>query len=420
MTSPDPVRRLWISSAGSSNHPIELPYSICVIARARSLLTEERLRVYPRAVLVALGLALGGLVLSPNGVGTIHGDPGGDFRSFYAAGEIVRSGRAASLYDWSTQLATQAAITPGATRDFLPFAYPPFVALAYAPLSRLDFRLAYGLSTFGMVFMVYAAVLLLVPVFRRIGSQPLAVFVALLFFYPVLRAVGGQTSAVGIVLIALVWRCLHDERELAAGAAMAFLFYKPQLALPLICLAALLRRPKILVGFAGATALLYAVGAAVSGWSWLFEWWSQIGEFKQAQLGNLHNSISVLGFVESLIGVGSPAAMGIGALLSAALAVGIALIWLQARVSLNLRMAMTCCALVLIPPHSLYYDAGIAGLGLLVLADERGWEDAKWIAILYFAAYLTPLSKFVGFSLMFLLVVAMLLHLRSFSAAHSK
>jgi hypothetical protein len=137
-------------------------------------------------------------------------------------------------------------------------------------------------------------------------------------------------------------------------------------------------------------------------------------------LGNLHNSIGVLGFVESLIGVGSPAAMGIGALLSAALAVGIALIWLQARVSLNLRMAMTCCALVLIPPHSLYYDAGIAGLGLLVLADERGWEDAKWIAILYFAAYLTPLSKFVGFSLMFLLVVAMLLHLRSCSAAPSK
>ncbi len=94
--------------------------------------------------------------------------------------------------------------------------------------------------------------------------------------------------------------------------------------------------------------------------------------------------------------------------------------WFQARVPLNLRMGMTCCALVLIPPHSLYYDAGIAGLGLLVLADERGWEDAKWIACLFFAAYLTPLSEFIGVSLMFPLVVALLVRLRIVSAAPSQ
>ncbi len=113
-----------------------------MITGAKSRLTEERLRVYPRAELGAMALGFALLLLSPDGVGTIQGDPGGDFRAFYAAGEIVRSGRAASLYDWSAQLAAQAAIAPGSTREFLPFAYPPFVALAYAPLSRFDFRLA--------------------------------------------------------------------------------------------------------------------------------------------------------------------------------------------------------------------------------------------------------------------------------------
>jgi hypothetical protein len=75
-------------------------------------------------------------------------------------------------------------------------------------------------------------------------------------------------------------------------------------------------------------------------------------------------------------------------------------------------MGMTCCGLVLIPPHSLYYDAGIAGLALLVLADERGWEDAKWIAALYFAAYLTPLAEIIGFSPLFPLIVAIFARLQ--------
>jgi alpha-1,2-mannosyltransferase len=384
-------------------------------AFVKSWLTEERLRIYPRAVLGAMTIGFALLLFSPDGVGTIEGDPGGDFRSFYTAGEIVRSGRAASLYDWSTQRSTQAEIAPGSTREFLPFAYPPFVALAYAPLSRLDFRLAYGLHTVGMALMVYLAVLLLVPVFRQIGSKPLAVFVALLAFYPMLRAVGGQTSAVGALLIALAWRCLHDERDLAAGVAIGFLLYKPQLALPLICLMGLLRRPRILVGFAGAAALVYAVGATVAGWSWIPEWWSQMGPFRQAQLDNSHQSIGILGFVEALIGVGRPAAIGIGGLLSVALAVVLVLTWIQARTPLNLRMGMTCCGLVLIPPHSLYYDAGIAGLGLLVLADERGWADARLLATLYLTAYLTPLAETVGFSPVFPLVVALLVRLRILS-----
>jgi hypothetical protein len=378
----------------------------------RSRLTEERLRVYPRALLAAMALGFAALVLSPDGIGMIQGDPGGDFRSFYTAGSMVRSGDGASLYDWSAQRRAQAAIAPGSKREFLPFAYPPFVALAYAPLSGLAFRPAYAVHAIVMALLVYGAVLLLVPVFRQIGSQPLAVFVALLAFFPMFRAVGGQTSAVGVLTIALAWRCLHDERDLAAGAAIGLLLYKPQLALPLICLAALLRRPRVGVGFAGTAALLYAVGAAVSGPSWMLEWWSQLGAFKQAQLDNAHQSIGILGFVEALIGVGSPLAIGIGGSFSLALAALLALTWIRARTPLNLRMGMTCCGLVLLPPHSLFYDAGIAGLGLLALADERGWDEAKWIATLYFAAYLTLFAETIGFSPLFPITVAILVRLR--------
>jgi hypothetical protein len=174
----------------------------------------------------------------------------------------------------------------------------------------------------------------------------------------------------------------------------------------------------MLVGFAGVAGLLYCVGAAVSGWGWLPEWWSHLASFQQAtQRVDTNQSISILGFAEALIGLRSPAAMVIGALLSVALAGFLGLTWFRAREPLNLRMAMTCCGVVLIPPHSLYYDAGIVGLGLLALADERGWEDARWIAAFYLAAYLTPLSAMIGFSPMFPLIVAILVRLGTLSAA---
>lgn len=379
----------------------------------RSWLTDERLRVYPLLVLGMLVCGFVALLTAPYGIGK-----GGDFVSFYSAGEIVGSGRAASLYDWSTQKAVQSATAPGSLTGMLPFAYPPFVALAYVPLSKLDYRLAYALHTVGMVLIVYLAVVLLLPVFRRIGSQPLAATVALLAFYPLSRGVLGQTTAVSVLLISVAWRCLHDERDIWAGAAVGLLLFKPQLALPVIGLAGLLRRPRMLIGFAGVAGLLHCAGAAVSGWGWLPDWWSHLAAFQQAtQRVDTSQSISILGFAEALIGPRSPAAMVIGALLSAALAVFLGLTWFRARESLNLRMAMTCCGVVLIPPHSLYYDAGIAGLGLLALVDERGWEDARWIAAFYLAAYLTPLSAMIGFSPMFPLVVAILVRLGALSAA---
>jgi hypothetical protein len=310
------------------------------------------------------------------------------------------------------QSAVQAKVAPG-TREFLPFAYPPFLALAYAPLSRLDFRLAYGVHTVSMALMVYASILLLAPAFPRIGSKPLVAFVALLAFYPMLRAVGGQTTAASALLLAMTWRCLHDQRDELAGASIGLLLFKPQVALPLICLVSLLRRPRIILGFIGVAALLYTIGAAVSGPAWLGKWWSQVPQFQQAtQWVDSHQSIGFLGFAEALIGVGNPVAIGIGASLSAVLSGFLAITWFRARESLNIRMGMTCCALVLIPPHSLFYDGGIAGLGLLVLADERGWESAKLVATLYLSAYLAPLSEAIGFSPLFPLVVALLVLLR--------
>ena len=113
---------------------------------------EARIARASRAVLLALSVAVGLAVIAAAGLGTNSADSassegsrlGGDFPAFYAAGSIVRSGDIDSLYDPARQLVEQSEL---GLDGYLAFAYPPHVAVAYAPLSALPFRYAYLVHT---------------------------------------------------------------------------------------------------------------------------------------------------------------------------------------------------------------------------------------------------------------------------------
>ena len=124
-------------------------------------LTEERLRLYPRALLGALGGAVG-FAVARAGLGDPQGRLGGDFPSFHAAGELVASGRGASLYDLAAQQAAQARYLPDG--DWLPFPYPPPLAAAHALLAPLPYGLAFAVHTALMIGALALAVRALRPV----------------------------------------------------------------------------------------------------------------------------------------------------------------------------------------------------------------------------------------------------------------
>ncbi|MGC2621459.1 MAG: glycosyltransferase family 87 protein, partial [Acidobacteriaceae bacterium] len=65
-----------------------------------------------------------------------------DYRSFYAAGTMVRTGQAASLYDYETERRVQNAVV-GPNENALPYMPAPFTALFFVPLSLLPFRASY-------------------------------------------------------------------------------------------------------------------------------------------------------------------------------------------------------------------------------------------------------------------------------------
>jgi hypothetical protein len=117
----------------------------------KRLLTPWRLKWYPRSLLSAIAVAFIIAVLSGNGASTLTGRLGGDYAAFYGAGRIIAEGEFGELYNWNRQLDSQKDLFPGDDKSFLPFMNPPYVALAYLPLSLLPYRLSYVIHTLLLV-----------------------------------------------------------------------------------------------------------------------------------------------------------------------------------------------------------------------------------------------------------------------------
>jgi len=372
-------------------------------------LTPWRLRWYPRALLLALTVAFGVSVLGAEGGAGVLGRLGGDFPAFYGAGRIVVEGRGVELYDWSVQATSQAGLHPGEEDSFLAFAYPPFLALAYAPLALLPFRLAYLVHTLLMGGAVYAAIRLLRPMLPRVDRYGLEAFCVAIAFVPLFRSVtGGQNTALTLLLVAAAWRATWAGQGLLAGVALGLMLFKPQFALPLIGLFAVGRHGRALVGVAGTAAGLWAAGAAVGGWAWPWEWWGQIGDFHGLdQAVNAANSVGWLGFAEALLGPGNPVALALGGALTLA-TVG-ALVWSWWRpMPLDLRMALVAPGLVLVPPHSMFYDSGLLVLGLAVVGDRGGRRRLGALVAIWLLALTSLAAPLLGFNPLFLVAVATL------------
>lgn len=363
----------------------------------RDLLTEERLSLYPRAILLALGIAFALVLLSADGARTIGGRLGGDYAAFYAAGRLLIEGDITSLYDVRAQARIQQALFPGEEGAFLYFAYPPFVALPFALLASCGFVAGYALYTLILVCALWLSVRAARPLLPWCSASPLALFVMWLSFYPLFRAIfGGQNTPLSLLVLSVCARLLHDggvAREIGAGAVAALLLAKPQLGVPLLGLLGL-RHPRALLGALPVAAVLYAIGAAMLGPSWLSAWWEGARWLQQQSFGvDSANSIGFLGFFDALVGGSAGQAAG-GSMLVAAAAL-LCFVWL-APSSHARRWALTAALLPLLPPHSLLYDAGIAALPLALLIEHTRRPTPA--ALAFSAALLGALAPQLGFN----------------------
>ncbi len=367
-----------------------------------------RLAAWGVLIGLAIGLFIG--VLFTEGVATVSGRLGGDFQAFYGAGRIATAGDWEDLYDLERQHQAQESLWEDGSDTVLYFAYPPAIALVYAPFTVLEFRWSFLLHTLLMVAALALSIHLLKPRFPWLRDHLAVALAAALFFYPLMRATfGGQNTALTLLLIVATWRLVADGRGFAAGIALAALFYKPQFAVPLIGLFILDRRWRVLGGAALGLLIAYALNASLMGVDWLSTWWNQALEFARLDASvNKHGSVSWVGFLQAVRGPSDSLGLAIGWALAVCHIGFLVYFWvLVERTDWAARFAVVGVGILLISPHTMYYDGGIVLLTLLVLA-ATGQNRATRVGVLliWASGLLHAAARGLGFSPLFFTLVA--------------
>ena len=376
-----------------------------------SVLTPWRLKWYSRGAVLAIAVAFLVVVMTGSGNTTLTGRIGGDYRAFYAAGEIVAEGEVENLYSLQTQFDHQRKLLLE-PKEFLVFAYPPHFALAYAPLAELPFRVSYIVHTLIMVAALALACVLIQRMYPKLIESPFLLFFLALTAYPILRSVfGGQNTALTILLIVLCWYNVLHNRHYQAGIYLGLLFFKPQFAVPLAGLFFLSGRWRVWMS-AGATGIvLFAVNWALLGPDWFVDWID--GARSQFLLdGRISYTamVSWLGAAHGLFGANPDVANVIGWTLSVLTILAISWVWYRGgqKADFSAQLALAALCLPLISPHTAYYDTGIALIAVVVLLSRLGGLNLGLIVAVWAAGALELLAPIAGFSLSSLPLIVIL------------
>jgi hypothetical protein len=377
----------------------------------QSVLTPWRLKWYPRGVLIAVAIIFVLIMTSDLAPTAETGFVGGDYRAFYAAGEIIANGEIDQLYTTTRQSHYQRQLFDDRT-IVVPFAYPPHFALIYAPLSQLPFRTSYAIHSLVMAAALALACFLIQRIYPALIKTPDLLFFLALTSYPILRSVfGGQNTALSILLIVLCWYKVLHNRHYQAGIFLGLLFFKPQFAVPLAGLFLLSGRWRVWVSAGATAAVLFAFNTALMGPGWFADWFEFVRTFSRFDVQvNFGQLVSWLGFSQSLFGEDSRLAVALGWGLSAVTILGISWIWFAGgrKADFGAQLGLASVCILLIPPHTLFYDAGIALIAVVVLLPRLGRLSPVLIVGVWALLLLQIISPDLGVSLSFLPLVLIL------------
>lgn len=374
----------------------------------KSLLTPWRLKWYSILVLLGLFIALLIVLFSGTGPKILSGRLGGDFPAFYAAGRIVTNVGFNELYDLDQQIKWQKDLFPD-LKSYLPFAYPPFVALAYAPISLLPYRIAYLLNLFVFVSAFFMAFVCLKRVIQGLDEFFLPVFTLSFTFYPFLKSnLGGQNTALTLMLFALIWRFTLENRQYLAGISLGLLLYKPQFGIPLIGLFVLSGRYKIAFSGIVVGSVVITISLFFTGIQPYKQWYNFINWFSTADaIVNGHNAVSWIGFLDAVLGTENKMAFIIGAACCFATVSIISYIWTVGgtKSDFNAQMGLAAVSIILIPPHLMFYDAGLIILTYAVVIAKIQSGRIELICFVWLTGMTQIFAEQMGFSPLFFLVV---------------
>jgi alpha-1,2-mannosyltransferase len=327
------------------------------------------------AWLISIAFGQGILDLAGNVIGT-------DYIQFYAAGETVRQGQSADLYNFVFQSQLEQAIAGPELTSFHAFITPPFFAWLYVPFTYLPYTWSFfAWSALSLIFL-WGSI-------KLISTNPKTnSFLWALTWFPVFAAISfGQNSLLSLFLICLTYYLWKKDKYLAAGLVSSLLLYKPQMVLGLgiLWLIDYRRSWRSLIGLACGGAIL----AGLSFWL--------LPDASQAYLNLSRNFLpgliyqdqfpiwhlySLRGFWFLLLAGNRTLAEVLSLILSLGGILVYIFLWRNHRDQKDLLFAAAICLTIWISPHAMVYDWCI-----LIIPAIIFWEHYPYLKPLLKALY---------------------------------
>ena len=220
---------------------------------------------------------------------------GQDFRAFFAAATVVA--HHGDPYDWPSLARVEAQLydaprqlEPGnpAFYEFLAYPEGPWLAFALVPLTSLPWQVADAIYTSLLLLMLVAASF---TVFAVLGWRPrrawLGAACAALSAIGFINLFMGQVSVIVFGAFVAAWYLAGRGHGWWAGLALALIWLKPNIGLPLPLVIVLLQPAmarRVIAGFIAASAVAFGAATVVLQAGFL-EWPLQIPRMWQAVQG---------------------------------------------------------------------------------------------------------------------------------------
>jgi hypothetical protein len=142
----------------------------------------------------------------------------GDFPAFYAAAEIVWTGRGTELYDYSLQQAIENHHWPDFDGSFYIYAYPPFFAFILSPLASIQPLFAKTIFSGFLLICLIVSLILLRATSLFVQRYFLFSLFYLLSLVPVtISIIGCQNTALSILIFTLAFWADRSGKPVLMG-----------------------------------------------------------------------------------------------------------------------------------------------------------------------------------------------------------
>jgi hypothetical protein len=342
---------------------------------------------FQRRLLYGLAVAL----ILVHGLGFLQQGEGArrasDFAAFYTGAVLVVGGEGHALYDGARQQAVQQeAMRPIVfSAGVLPWVYPPFGVILFAPLSGLPLVPAYWCWQAISALALLGALWLLLrgPGWQGVRKGPVCLL--LLATFPVASQFNtGQMSAILLLSLAAATAAFLKGRPALAGLALAGLLLKPQF-LPFLVVALLVwRQGRALLGLGVGSLVLGILSTWIAGWGW----WDRMIALALATDRGLDSARVSEGWPALVSGMHLPAAGAVALLLVGAGVAVAAALWppIRSDSGFDGQWAAVILAAVFLSPHALPHDLLLLLVPLTLLwrvrlGDPQRLRRLAWWAV---------------------------------------